>query len=231
MASDEGQRRLLSLLVAIGFFLCQLTQSRHQHREFHATPVVHYQFERRRLASSAEGTGQTPKVMKAFDRKKYGDDALIVAIMSDRANGIIVSVSAIIRHSNLPVHLVLVCSEEITQQVNGIIGNRLASLNSFTLEDADFDLARNGYKPMWKWPNYNASGEFEKWRNEKTVHTAAWDKLNTHIHPLNHIRFYLPHLTFFQGVKAFFFVDDDVLVQKVSTRRAEYLICSTSFPS
>jgi hypothetical protein len=50
--------------------------------------------------------------------------------------------------------------------------------------------------------------------NENTIRVSEWDNLMTHAHELNHIRFYLPHLSVLKTKKSFFFLDDDILVQK-----------------
>ena len=118
--------------------------------------------------------------MQPFDTIRWGSDALIVAIMSDRVEGIVVALSAIIRRAGEgKVHLVLVADNEILQSVAKRIGHRLASTSGFTLDEANADLQRNGVQPFWMWDQYNSSGDLAAWTNENSIRPAFWDALHT----------------------------------------------------
>jgi len=45
------------------------------------------------------------------------------------------------------------------------------------------------------------------------VHVGEWDYRIVHALELNHLRFYLPHLSIFKNRESLYFIDDDILVQ------------------
>ncbi len=155
--------------------------------------------------------------LDAFGTNGGKEDAIILAIMSDRVDGIIVAVSSVVRQAAASslIHVFLVAPRETRIDVKQKLEGRVASISGLSLADASADLRRQGITPMWEWDSYNVSAQnFGSWRTKNTIHVASWDHLTTHIHPLNHLRFYLPHLTYFRDTRTFFFLDDDVLVQK-----------------
>ena len=82
-----------------------------------------------------------------------------------------------------------------------------------TLADAQEDLIQQGLDFIWNWEEWHSSSK-SGWKNENTIHAAEWDRLHTHAHELNHLRFYIPYLSVVKDAKHVFFIDDDLLVQK-----------------
>ena len=154
---------------------------------------------------------------QASDTKRWEEDAIILAILSDRVDGIVVAVSSVARHAaaTSSIHVILVAPLEIRSVVTQKLRSHVSSITGLSLAEASADLRQHGIRPMWEWDSYNVSAkDFASWRTTSTIHVASWDYLLTHIHPLNHLRFYLPQLTIFQEARSFFFLDDDVLIQK-----------------
>lgn len=147
---------------------------------------------------------------------------VLVVIVSNRLNGIIPTVSSILTSTKIrPVDLVLIGDEKINQKVQEHFAKPSASranihqFTSLTVDDIQRDLQKQGYSPIWTWPEWGTSQrDFKHWRNENTLHMADWDDLATHAHELNHLRFYLPLLERFRTHRSLYFLDDDILVQK-----------------
>ena len=88
---------------------------------------------------------------------------------------------------------------------------QVAGLTVETVEQASDALLRRGHAPFW------ATGDFadavadtdpDAW----AIRTPYRDE--KHAAPLNHLRFYLPHLPALDGVDRFIFMDDDIVVQR-----------------
>mmetsp|Transcript_27487 Transcript_27487/g.46280 ORF Transcript_27487/g.46280 Transcript_27487/m.46280 type:complete len:1094 (-) Transcript_27487:126-3407(-) len=113
------------------------------------------------------------------------------------------------------------------------IRKRLGSIRVVTVEEAVDSLTTLGRVPVWKWAEFGHSGTWDAEEfgpspspfpsssfsssNESnryfTARSASWDKQSMHSNPLNHLRFYLPHLPLFRGQRRLLFIDDDVVVQ------------------
>lgn len=141
------------------------------------------------------------------------DENVLVVIISDRRDGIIPTLASIIRTSSKPVDVVLIGEHSINEQVAAHFGSRINEFKSLSVKDIEEDLIAQGFHPIWTWPDWHASMD-PGWKNENTLHVGAWDNLHTHAHQLNHIRFYLPHVSVFKDKGYFYFLDDDLLVHK-----------------
>ena len=142
------------------------------------------------------------------------EETVLVVIISNRRDGIIPTIASILRTSSLPVDVVLIGVHAINQQVQEHFGNRIHTFTSLSVQDIEDDLVQQGFSPIWTWPEWHTSIGNPDWKNENTLHVGAWDNLDTHAHELNHIRFYLPHVTVFSGKDYFYFMDDDLLIHK-----------------
>jgi hypothetical protein len=141
------------------------------------------------------------------------DENVLVVIISNRRDGIIPTIASILRTSTKPVDVVLIGVHSINEQVNAHFGNRINAFTSLSVQDIEDDLVKQGFQPIWTWPEWHTSMD-PSWPNENTLHVGAWDNLDTHAHELNHIRFYLPHVSVFNGKRYFYFMDDDLLIHK-----------------
>lgn len=120
-------------------------------------------------------------------------------------------------------------------------GSRIAHFISLTVSDVQEDLIRQSRRkttrqtesktssnsaadsnsiligePIWMWPEWHSSiHNSSNWSNlDYTIRPDVWDNRLVHAHELNHVRFYLPHLSFFAHRDYLYFVDDDVIVQQ-----------------
>lgn len=142
-------------------------------------------------------------------------EIVLVVIISDRKDGIVPTIASILMTSSHPVDVVLIGRHSINQEVREHFGNRIHSFTSLSVQDVTDDLKQGGHPaPIWMWPEWHTSINNPKWSNENTLHVGPWDNLHTHAHELNHVRFYLPHLSIFKDKDYFFFLDDDLLIRK-----------------
>ena len=193
--------------------------------------------------SSVESIKPVTSVMnrvRTFDDVSGAIDseAVLVVIVSDRFEGIIPTVASIVRHTkSKPIDLVLIGNNHdvnervrqhfMTHQPNATTtrplkrtnrNNNIRMFTSYSTLEIQTDLMNQGYQPIWTWPEWGSSrqkqGGSSWFRTNYTIHVADWDDLETHAHVLNHVRFYLPHLSHFKDHSYLYFVDDDILVQK-----------------
>jgi lipopolysaccharide biosynthesis glycosyltransferase len=170
-----------------------------------------------------------------FDNVKSEIEAVLVVIVSDRYEGIIPTVASIVKHTkSKPIDLVLIgnnhdVNERVRQHFMMHRNNlkttnqadrnsNIRSFTSYSTLEIQTDLINQGYQPIWTWAEWGSSrrksGGSSWFRTNYTIHVAEWDDLETHAHVLNHVRFYLPHVSHFRNHSYLYFVDDDVLVQK-----------------
>jgi lipopolysaccharide biosynthesis glycosyltransferase/LPS sulfotransferase NodH len=160
-------------------------------------------------------------------RNEYANhDAVLVVIISDRLDGIIPTVASILTHTkSKPVDLVLIgnnakVNEGVREHFmdrNRTTGAKREGIRQFTslsIKDVQADLIRQGYSPIWTWPEWGSSRKSDWFKPDQTLHVADWDRLETHAHELNHLRFYLPLVSQFLHHEYLYFLDDDILVQK-----------------
>jgi hypothetical protein len=143
-----------------------------------------------------------------------GDDNILLVIMSDREHGIIPTLGSIVNHTSASVDVVLIGKHTINERVRTHFGDRINAFVSLTVFDVQKDLEQQGLQPIWTWDDWHTSINNPEWRNDNTIHPGSWDHLMTHAHELNHLRFYLPHMSIFQNKGYFYFIDDDILVKR-----------------
>lgn len=119
-----------------------------------------------------------------------------------------------IRATSIPMNIILIGKDDVNKRAYDHFHSRTASFVTMTVEEAQEDLSEQGLAPIWGWEEWHSSIKQPGWKNENTIHVAEWDKLYTHAHELNHLRFYAPYLSAVKNTKHVFFVDDDLLVQK-----------------
>lgn len=164
-------------------------------------------------ATGGGGADSTPHIFAASSGTEDYGDVVLVVIISNRRDGIIPTVASILTTSSKPVDVILIGEHEINEQVRDHFGDRIHSFTSMSVKDVEDDLVAQGLTPIWTWPEWHTSMD-PSWRNENTLHVGSWDNLMTHAHVLNHIRFYLPLCTIFRGRPYFYFLDDDIMVQR-----------------
>jgi lipopolysaccharide biosynthesis glycosyltransferase len=133
----------------------------------------------------------------------------------------------------------MIGNHSINRQVQDHFGSRIHQFIEFTVEDAKRDLQRQGLHPIWTWDDWHASIKQQtnttttttttttsSWANENTIPTDSWDNRSVHAHELNHLRFYLPHLSIFRDRDHLFFIDDDILVQTDLAQTAHETLAS-----
>lgn len=152
----------------------------------------------------------------AADKKKIN-----VAIAGDRLSALHCVIKSISKSTrNLNVHLWLI------SDIPGLktLGNspyakrileigKLAGLTVLTMKDVEVNLKAHGLSPIWDWTSFGSSLA-PGWANEKTLPLESWDGAVKNMSPYNHVRFYLPQLTWFQDLDRLIVLDDDVIIQK-----------------
>eukprot|EP00928_Gymnodinium_smaydae_P026664 TRINITY_DN20869_c0_g2_i1.p1 TRINITY_DN20869_c0_g2~~TRINITY_DN20869_c0_g2_i1.p1 ORF type:complete len:1242 (+),score=326.48 TRINITY_DN20869_c0_g2_i1:147-3872(+) len=83
-----------------------------------------------------------------------------------------------------------------------------AQLLLYSLEEMTARVEEAGFSPVWKWPVQSGGAAFF------SVRPAEWDNSDTHRHPFNLLRFYLPHIAPFKKLTRVIFLDDDVIILK-----------------
>lgn len=141
------------------------------------------------------------------------DANLLIVVISNRRDGIIPTLASIITTASKPVDVVVIGEHAINEQVRAHFGSRINEFTSMSVQDITDDLVAQGLQPIWTWSEWHTSMD-PSWKNENTLHVGPWDNLQTHAHELNHIRFYLPHVSIFKSKGYFFFIDDDLLIKK-----------------
>jgi lipopolysaccharide biosynthesis glycosyltransferase len=160
-------------------------------------------------------TLQRKQPQENTNNNNNNNTTILVVIVSNRLSGVIPTVASILQNTkSKPVRLVLIGDHfDINDDIQTRFGNRLHDFTALTLQDVQDDLQAQGYKPIWTWPQWGTSRN-DHWNNDNTIHRASWDDLETHAHPLNHLRFYLPYLRSLGSAKYLYFLDDDILVQR-----------------
>mmetsp|Transcript_28318 Transcript_28318/g.49817 ORF Transcript_28318/g.49817 Transcript_28318/m.49817 type:complete len:757 (-) Transcript_28318:127-2397(-) len=150
------------------------------------------------------------------------DGSIHVCIFSDRVDGLIGTLKSTALNAKEPekVHVWIVTDNSTAIEV---VLRRLYKekihIHSLDLNLINQDLIDRGIKPVWKWDTYNTSVLDDKanfdpaWVNENTGVPGKWDHSTMHMHPLNHLRFYIPYMTVFKKLDRIIFMDDDLIIQ------------------
>lgn len=149
----------------------------------------------------------------AYATSKENVNTLPLCVISDRLEGIFVTVGSVLEHSSAAIDLFVIGSFHTSEKVKGHFSGKLNSFSYATPLDIELELMQKKIIPVWKWSEW---GSFKGQKNasrEYGLHPAGWDNLATHHHILNHIRFYLPYLDRFKKYEALFFLDDDLIVK------------------
>ena len=153
---------------------------------------------------------------------KNDGNSIHVCIFSDRVDGLIGTLKSTALNAKEPekVHIWVVTDNSTAVK---IVANRLHDekihIHALDLALVSQDLLDRGIKPVWEWDTYNSSvlnavGNFDPaWANENTGVPGAWDHSTMHMHPLNHLRFYIPYITVFKELDRIIFMDDDLIIQ------------------
>lgn len=143
------------------------------------------------------------------------DKHINVVIAGDRADGLVGLLSSLACTSETPneIYLWLISNstrypDSIEYQVKAFAG-----ITTLSMDQIDQDLFTKGIPPLWRWPEFGSS-LVEGWRNGNTIETKDWDHDLKHKSVYNHVRFYLPHLSWFQDVQKLLFIDDDIVFQR-----------------
>mmetsp|Transcript_24129 Transcript_24129/g.45119 ORF Transcript_24129/g.45119 Transcript_24129/m.45119 type:complete len:439 (-) Transcript_24129:216-1532(-) len=177
------------------------------------------------LSFAAARWGNHPETLQVGEDsplKANGTDGSIHAcIFSNRADGLIGTLKSmeINAHSPEDIH-VWVVTDNITSVQVAAQHVSFIRVHALELEEIEEDLISKGMTPVWKWEEYNTTVIYEggahfdqSWANENTAHPDWWDNNTMHMDPLNHLRFYIPHMSQFEDLKQVLFMDDDLIIQ------------------
>jgi len=155
--------------------------------------------------------------LKAVDT----DGSIHACIFSNRADGLIGTLKSMEINARHPedVHVWIVTNNMTSVEVAASHTEKI-HVHGLELQEVEQDLIRKGMTPVWKWPEYNSTVIYEggahfnrSWGNENTAYPDSWDNNTMHMDPLNHLRFYIPHMAQFEDLKQILFMDDDLIVQ------------------
>jgi hypothetical protein len=175
--------------------------------------VVHNHKKKNKKMTTDSIEQQQQQLSNSNNDSNNHDENVLVVIISNRRDGIIPTIASILYTTTKPVDVVLIGVHSINEQVRDHFKDRINHFTSLSVKDIENDLVQQGFQPIWTWPEWHTSMD-PSWKNENTLHVGSWDKLDTHAHELNHIRFYLPHVSVFQNKRYFYFMDDDLLIHK-----------------
>jgi hypothetical protein len=140
-----------------------------------------------------------------------------VVLFTNRQVSSMVVLRSLMAHAAAPERLFLhvvvadaACCPEVL--LFATVNKRVGGLFVYTLGELTLELLADGITPAWVsgWapppPAHSAPPRYR-------VRQAGWDSDGKHATPLNHARFYLPHMRFARGRERILFVDDDIVVQ------------------
>ncbi|GAB5356202.1 hypothetical protein AAMO2058_000270600 [Amorphochlora amoebiformis] len=167
------------------------------------------------------------KAERSRRKRKSQKEKIHICLLSDRAEGLIATLLSTALNTHRPDRLVVwivtddrpTTTEAIRTINNKIPGGTGMKIHIIDLEDVTRDLVNSGINPVWLWKDFNTSvsdtmGTWNRrWANEFTARPFPWDHSLTHMHPLNHLRFYLPMMKQFSRLERVLFFDDDIIVQ------------------
>lgn len=151
-----------------------------------------------------------------FDR----EEPLHACLFSDRMAATPLVIQSVAEHASRPdlIHIWVVTPKESYEEFK-----RLAVPNTFkngihvhvmALEDITAELVNHKYKPVWTWKEFGSSLHNPEWLTKPmSTEPLRADVDPKHMHPMNHLRFYLPYMDVFKDAKRLVLLDDDVVLQ------------------
>ena len=136
-----------------------------------------------------------------------------VVLFTNRQVSAMVVLRSLLAHSKKPkrtaVHIVVAdascCPEVLLFAQRAPFG----SVKVYTLGELTLELLEDGHSPAWMSKAKPAASGTAGY----LVRQADWDHDGKHATPLNHARFYLPHMRFARDLPRLLFVDDDIVLQ------------------
>ena len=136
-----------------------------------------------------------------------------VVLFTNRQVSAMVVLRSLLAHSPQPqrlaVHVVVADASCCAEVLLFALGKRFGAMTVYTLGELTLELLEDGHTPAWT----AAAAQPRSAARGYTVRQADWDNDNKHATPLNHARFYLPHMRFARGLRRLLFVDDDIVLQ------------------
>eukprot|EP00954_Amorphochlora_amoebiformis_P019424 1332600-Amorphochlora_amoeboformis.AAC.1 len=151
-----------------------------------------------------------------------GDGSIHICIFSDRVEGLKCTLKSTALNAEEPekVHIWVVTDNTTAVQVAAdFLNDTGLHIHALDLDQVVDNLLHEGYKPVWVWDVYNISVKDNHahwdpaWANENTARPGVWDHSTMHMHPLNHLRFYIPYIKQFSELDRIIFMDDDLVIQ------------------
>eukprot|EP00471_Norrisiella_sphaerica_P005536 CAMPEP_0184487464 /NCGR_PEP_ID=MMETSP0113_2-20130426/10130_1 /TAXON_ID=91329 /ORGANISM="Norrisiella sphaerica, Strain BC52" /LENGTH=678 /DNA_ID=CAMNT_0026869793 /DNA_START=6 /DNA_END=2042 /DNA_ORIENTATION=- len=174
------------------------------------------------LEAETDSLGTPVVAYNVMEVASTGADEVHLCIFSGRTEGLVGTLKSVALHAQEPekVHVWIVTDDiSAVDKAGSYLSDTGINLHAINLDDAVEDLKTNGYKPIWLWDEYKTSvygpdGVMrQEWVNENTARPFDWDHDLMHMHRLNHLRFYIPHLSQFKDLDRIIFLDDDLIVQ------------------
>uniref|UniRef100_A0A7S4DQE5 Sulfotransferase domain-containing protein n=1 Tax=Lotharella globosa TaxID=91324 RepID=A0A7S4DQE5_9EUKA len=176
------------------------------------------------LALGAQGAWRSKHLdTDGSDLVATADDGSIhVCIFSDRVEGLKGTLKSTALNAAEPekVHIWIVTDNTTAIDiVADYLFDTGLHIHALELDEVVDGILQNGYKPVWTWDSYNISVKDDqanwdpKWANENTARPDTWDHSTMHMHPLNHLRFYIPYIEQFKQLDRIIFMDDDLIIQ------------------
>eukprot|EP00466_Bigelowiella_natans_P003723 jgi/Bigna1/146761/aug1.120_g21469 len=176
------------------------------------------------VGGDGKSTGSSEIRVEPWDEVANGEDGSIhICIFSDRVQGLKATLKSTALNAKHPEKIHIWIVTDNTTAVD-IVASYLHD-TGLTIHPLDLEAVVNnllldtGYKPVWTWDVYNSSVKDANanwdpaWANENTAHPGVWDHSTMHMHPLNHLRFYIPYVKEFSRLDRIIFMDDDLIIQ------------------
>mmetsp|Transcript_13756 Transcript_13756/g.27827 ORF Transcript_13756/g.27827 Transcript_13756/m.27827 type:complete len:783 (-) Transcript_13756:90-2438(-) len=145
-----------------------------------------------------------------------------VCIFSNRVEGLTGTLLSTAIHAKNPENIrvwVVTDNLEAIETVMQNVKHTGIQVEPLDLKAVEKDLEASGFVPVWNWGEYSSSILNEdydynpQWLGDKSAVPGSWDRSSMHMNPLNHLRFYIPHMSQFRDLDRIIFMDDDLIVQ------------------
>lgn len=140
--------------------------------------------------------------------EKDVNETIHIALLSDRINALSVTVATVcsstqMANDRLTYHIFGDEIEATQSALSNIEACKGAQFNVVSVATATKELIDSGFNPVWEYIKVKEGMKYDGW-GIKTPYVH-----NKHAVGLNLLRFYLPHLSMFNGVSKIVFLDDE----------------------
>eukprot|EP00466_Bigelowiella_natans_P003839 jgi/Bigna1/131385/aug1.14_g6093 len=157
-----------------------------------------------------------------WDEIAHNDGSIHICVFSDRVEGLKCTLKSAALNAADPekIHIwVVTDNSTAVGEAAAYLNDTGITIHTLQLDKVVNNLLRTGYEPVWTWDVYNSSVRDGNanwdpaWVNENTALPGVWDHSTMHMHPLNHLRFYIPYIKEFSKLDRILFMDDDLIIQ------------------